>query len=105
MNKRDKELHRFMRALARAEQFIHRYPEETARLLSKESGLSPEMTGKAMQRHSYRLQLDGVTAASLVQTAKFLKEQNKLSQVPELSGIITTQYLQQLGPPPPSLAR
>ena len=105
MNKRDEELHRFMRALARAEQFIHRYPEETARLLSKETGLSPEMTGKAMQRHSYRLQLDGVTAASLVQTAKFLKEENKINRVPELSRVITTQYLQQLGPPPPSLAR
>ena len=74
MNKRDEELHRFMRALSRAEEFIHRYPEETALLLSKETGLSPEMAGKAMQRHSYRLQLNSVTAASLGQTASFLKD-------------------------------
>ncbi|MBU1405318.1 MAG: ABC transporter substrate-binding protein [Proteobacteria bacterium] len=105
MSKRNEELHRFMRALARAEQFVHRYPEETALLLSKETGLSPEMVGKAMQRHSYRLQLDGVTTASLGQTATFLKEQHKLNRVPELSDVITTHYLQQLGPPQPGPAR
>lgn len=95
MNKRDDDLRRFFRALARAEQFIQRYPAETALLLSKENGLAPDMTRMAMQRHSYILQLDVITVASLQQTAAFLKGQKKLNQLLDLPAVITTQYLQQ----------
>lgn len=95
MQNRDGELHRFLRALAKAEQFIKQHPAETAVILSKETGLTPEMTNRAMKRHSYRLQLDSATMESLNKTALFLKEQKKLSKLPDLSSITTRQFLPQ----------
>lgn len=94
ISKHDSDLKRFFRALAKAEQFIRRHPRETAAILSKETGLTPELTGRAMQRHSYRLQLDAVTVASLGKTAEFLLKQSKIKQLPDLSVAVTTQYLQ-----------
>ena len=42
-------------------------------------------TRRAMKRHSYRLTLDEVILSSLRDTAQFLKEQNKIKQLPNLS--------------------
>lgn len=91
---REAELKKFFRALKKAEQFLIRHQNEAVRILSKATGLTPEMTRRAMQRHSYRLQLDSVTIQSLQHTASFLKEQKKIGKQPDLSVAVTTKLLQ-----------
>lgn len=93
IQKRDDEIRRFVSALARAEQFIRRHPEETAALLAKETGLSPALARKAMQRHSYKLQLDKTTRTSLEATALFLKDHKKISHLPTIERVIERRYL------------
>lgn len=93
IEKRDDEIRRFVSALARAERFIHRHPDETAALLAKETGLSPALARKAMQRHSYKLQLDKTTRTSLEATALFLKDQKKISHLPTIERVIDPHYL------------
>lgn len=93
IQKRDDEIRRFVRALAKAEQFIRRHPEETAALLAKETGLTPALARKAMQRHSYTLQLDKTTRAGLEATALFLKGQKKVAQLPAIERVIDQRYL------------
>lgn len=84
---READLQRFFRALKRAEQFLAKHQSEAVAMLSKETGLTPEMTRRAMQRHSYRLQLDQLTISSLEQTAAFLHEQKKIKQVPKFAEV------------------
>ncbi|MEW6594769.1 MAG: ABC transporter substrate-binding protein [Thermodesulfobacteriota bacterium] len=93
LRKRDAELHRFFRALARAEAFIRQEPAAAAAILSKETGLFPALATKAMALHSYRLQLDGVTLASLKQIAAFLKEQKKIDRLPDFTAMSRDRYL------------
>jgi aliphatic sulfonates family ABC transporter substrate-binding protein len=93
LQKREADLHHFFQALSRAEQYIRSNPTEAITILSKETGLTSEMTRRAMQRHSYRLQLDAATLESLNKTALFLKEQNKISKTPDFSRSTTQQFL------------
>ena len=86
-------LRRFFRAMTRAEKFIHQQPAEAMTIISKETGLTPEMTRAAMLRHSYRLQLDANTIQSLNKTALFLKEQKKIGQLPDLTKVIDPRFL------------
>ena len=93
LQKRETDLRKFIRALKRAEQFLVRHQNEAVAMLSKETGLTPQLTRRAMQRHSYRLQLDQLTISSLEQTAAFLLHQKKISKLPDLSVVITTKLL------------
>lgn len=95
LQKQDTDLRRFFSALAKAELFIKQHPAEATAILSKETGLTTEMTNRAMKRHSYRLQLDAVTLESLNKTALFLKEQKKINKLPELTSITSRQFLPQ----------
>ena len=87
LQKREADLQRFFRALKRAEQFLVTHRNEAVLMLSKATGLTPQMTRRAMQRHSYRLQLDQLTISSLEQTAAFLHEQKKIKQVPKFAEV------------------
>lgn len=93
LQKREADLRHFFQALSRAEQFIRSNPTETVAILSKETGLTPEMTRRAMQRHSYRLQLDAATIRSLQKTEVFLKEHKKIPQNANVTGIFYAQYI------------
>lgn len=93
LQKREADLRHFFKALYRAEQFIRSNPTEAVAILSKETGLTSAMTRRAMQRHSYQLQLDAATLESLNKTALFLKEQNKISKLPDFSRSMTRQFL------------
>lgn len=95
LQKRDADLRLFFNALAKAEQFIKKHPDETALILSKETGLTPAMTRRAMQRHRYKLQLDKATMASLEKTAVFLKEQKKLTRLPDMNMVTTSRFISQ----------
>lgn len=65
-------------------------------MLSKETGLTPEMTLRAMKRHSYRLQLDKTVLASLEQTAAFLKEQKKIRELPRFAEVTDYRFISNL---------
>jgi ABC-type nitrate/sulfonate/bicarbonate transport system substrate-binding protein len=93
LQKREADLRHFFKALSKAEQFIRSNPAEAVAILSKETGLTPAMTRRAMQRHSYQLQLDAATLESLNKTALFLKEQNKISKLPDFSRSMTRHFL------------
>lgn len=93
LTKRDDDIRRFFRALARAEQFIRKYPEKSAVILGTETGLTSALTRKAMQRHSYHLQLDQTSLKSLVATACFLKGQQKITQLPVIERVIDNRFL------------
>jgi len=97
INQHSEQLRRFFRAMTRAEQFIRQQPAEAMTIISKETGLTPEMTRAAMQRHSYRMQLDAVTRQSLNKTALFLKEQKKIGQLPDLTKVTDFRFLQENG--------
>jgi sulfonate transport system substrate-binding protein len=84
---------RFLRALARAAEFVRDHPDETARVMAAKTGLSPAATAKAMQRHYYRLQLDKQTRASLDKTADFLVQQKILDRAPDLGKTVDDRYL------------
>jgi aliphatic sulfonates family ABC transporter substrate-binding protein len=89
----EKELLRFIEALRSAEEFIRKNPDETVRILGNTTGLPSEVTRRAMKRHSYRLSLDEAILSSLRNTAQFLKTQNKIKQLPDLSMAVAPRLL------------
>lgn len=93
LQKREADLQKFIRALKRAEQFLVKHQSEAVAMLSKETGLTPQMTRRAMQRHSYRLQLDQLTISSLEQTAAFLLQQKKIKQVPKFAEVADKRFI------------
>jgi len=93
INRKDDELMRFVRAMKRAEQFISLHPGEAAAILSGATGLTPDVVRGIMKRHTYLIQLDGTTVKSLEKTAAFLKKQNMISRLPDLSAAIDGRYV------------
>lgn len=85
----------FVAALRSAEAFVSKNQAKTVEILSEATGLPFEVTRRAMKRHSYRLALDEVILSSLRDTARFLKEQNKIKQIPNLS-IAALPYFQKI---------
>jgi len=90
---REKDLLRFIEALRSAEAFVRKNPDETVKILGDTTGLPSEVTRQAMKRHSYRLTLDEAILSSLRDTAQFLKEQNKIKQLPDLTTAVTPRFL------------
>jgi aliphatic sulfonates family ABC transporter substrate-binding protein len=88
-----KEVVRFLKALAQAEDFIHQQPEPAAAMVAKATGLTPELTLAAMRRHRFDLSLGPDIVASLEHLAKFLAEQKKIPAAPPLSQRLDAQYL------------
>lgn len=93
---REKDLLCFVAALRSAEAFVRKNPDETVKIMGDATGLPSEVTRRAMKRHSYRLTLDEVILSSLRDTAQFLKEQNKIKQLPDLSTAATPRFLNRL---------
>ena len=91
--KRPDDVRRFLRALHRAEVFVKDHPEETTEILAKATGLPPDVAGRAMQRHSYALTLDSEVLASLEKTARFLKGQGTIDEVPDFSEAVNAEHL------------
>ncbi|OQX16105.1 MAG: hypothetical protein BWK76_12125 [Desulfobulbaceae bacterium A2] len=94
LDKRSWEMQKFFRALQRAERFIRQHPEETIAILGKETGLPVAIARAAMERHSYHVQLDAPTMASLHQIAAFLLEQKKIQQLPDIDGQSTDRFIE-----------
>ena len=93
IEKRGEDLVRFFQALGHAEDFVHTHPNETAKILSRVTGLSLPLTQKAMKRHEYRLCLDEVTLSSLQSTAKFLMKHHELPPIPDFAEFLAPQLL------------
>ncbi len=93
IEERKEDLVRFFRALRHAEDFVNTHPNETAKILSRVTGLSLPLTQKAMKRHEYRLRLDEATLSSLQSTAKFLMKHYELPTMPDLAESLETRFL------------
>lgn len=90
---------RFLRALAEAADFIQSRPDDAAKVLAEATGLSPEVARRAMGYHTYRLNLDSATLASLAQTADFLKRQGIIDRAPDLDVALDSSLLEQARAP------
>ena len=86
---------RFLRAIARATAFIQSRPEEAAAILAEATGLNADVARRAMSHHFYALRLDDATTASLARTARFLKEQGTIAELPDLDRAIDRRYVEQ----------
>lgn len=82
-----------LRALRRAERFVRDRPDETAEVLARTTGLPPDVARRAMGRHTYRLQLDNETLASLTRTAEFLRQQKQIDVLPDFSAAADPEFL------------
>ena len=82
------EARRLLRALHRAEAFIRQDPAATCAILANVTGLPPDVTRRAMQRHAYHVALDADVLSSLDATARFLAGQGIIPHMPDLSAAI-----------------
>lgn len=96
LQRREADLQKFFLALHKAELYLVQHQKDAILMLSKETGLTPEMTLRAMKRHSYRLQLDKTVLASLEQTAAFLKEQKKIRELPRFAEVTDYRFISNL---------
>ena len=97
LEKRARDVRRFLAALGRAETFVREHRDETARLVAKITGLPIESTKRAMDRHDYRLSLDDRVRRSLANTARFLHDQGMIDSFPELSKAVESVWLPSRG--------
>ncbi len=92
LKKNEKEISLFIKALMAAERFIRTHPQETAQILTKITGLPVVVAKKAMERHTYQLRLDSQIKASLQMTARFLKNENKITISPPWTKVLDTSH-------------
>jgi aliphatic sulfonates family ABC transporter substrate-binding protein len=90
---RPEQVARFLAALQRAEETIQSNPGTTAGILSRITGLTPEVARSAMARHGYTLSLDASVIDSLRQTATFLRTQGTIASVPDFNDAVNACYL------------
>jgi ABC-type nitrate/sulfonate/bicarbonate transport system substrate-binding protein len=87
-------LRRFMRALRNAEMFVRDHPEQAAAIIAEATGLPADVVRRAMQRHTYAVNLDYAVLASLRQTAEFLRTEGIIRQAPKFENTTTVEHLQ-----------
>ena len=85
---------RFLRAMAKAVDFINNNPRQAAAIVARKTGLSEQLTGQAMQRHVYALKLDANTLASLKKTGQMLLNAGKIPALPDPAKRSAPEYLQ-----------
>jgi len=93
LDSRSDDARAFIRALKAAQRYAAEHPAETADIMAAETGLDPATTRRAMQRHEYRLRLDRDMVSSLEQTARFLKSQQIISEMPDFTLVADPQFL------------
>ena len=74
---------RFLEALNKAAGFIAKNPEESATIVAEATGLQPVTAANAMKNHRYATGLDSLTLSSLLDTSRFLEEQNLIETAPD----------------------
>lgn len=84
---RPDEAARFLKAMSKTAAFINENPDEAAALLSKVTGLAPDVVAASMKLHSYAVGLDAATEASLTATARFLHEQKIVETAPDMAAV------------------
>lgn len=88
-----REVAAFLQAMHRAEGFIAEQPADAVVILSRVTGLSADATRRAMDRHLYRLVLDGKTRRSLESTARFLREEGAVDRLPDWDTVLDPRPL------------
>ncbi len=93
---RAEDMEAFLKALKRAEKFIGKNPDEVIRIMSQETGLSPEAAKRAVKRHQYSLRLDDGIIISLEDTAHFLCSEKIIRNVPDFREVSDFSYLEKI---------
>ena len=93
LHERQNDVVRFLRALYAAEKFISDYPDQTAEILAKTTGLPLDVARQSMTLHDYKLRLDGIVIASLENSADFLKSEDLIENTPDFSAVSSMLYL------------
>ncbi len=88
LEKRPEDVVRFLRALRDGEAFLGANPAKAGEILSRVTGLSPDVLAGAMRRHEFHLGLDETTRKSLQEIAAFLVAEKKIPSVPDLDARI-----------------
>ncbi len=78
LNSRAVDMHKFVRALQRAERFMKQNPSKALLVISKKTGLPLAMTKSAVKRHAFSASMDKATRISLQKTADFLLKERRL---------------------------
>lgn len=82
---RPAELRQFLDALGDAERIIRDDRQSAVELVALATGLPPDLTARAMDRHVYRLDLGEAILASLREAATFLQQEGVIDVVPEFA--------------------
>lgn len=86
----------FLKALEKANIFIHENWEESIEIASQVTGLHKEIVEKAMAYIYYELNLSDNTINSFHQTALFLKEYDSISSLPDVDQAIDGSFLKEI---------
>lgn len=86
----------FLKALEKANQFIHENWEEAIEIASIVTGLCEKILEKSMSYIYYDLNLNEKTINSFHQTALFLKNYDSISTLPDVDQVIDSRLLEEL---------
>lgn len=84
VRERPEQIPAFLKALQDAETFLKEHRPEAVELVAAAVGLPPDVTARAMDRHEFRLGVREETLNSLQETARFLRDQDLIEDVPDL---------------------
>lgn len=84
LQQRPEALQRFLAALREAESFLAENPESAVAIVARATGLPIETADRVMRLHEFRLDLTPETLHSLNETARFLRDQGLIANLPDL---------------------
>lgn len=85
-----------LRATQMAVDYMQQNPEAAAGLISEATGVPAERERKVMETLEWAVVLDDATVESLVQTARFLRSQDKISGLPEWDQVIDRSFIRRM---------
>ncbi|SJZ30794.1 ABC transporter substrate-binding protein [Selenihalanaerobacter shriftii] len=85
-----------LKSLKKAAKFLQNNPDQAAQVVSKVTGLSPELAKKSMNYHYFKVDFNEEIKESLNNTAAFLYEYDKIQKIPKLEKVIDDSYLKQI---------
>jgi len=85
-----------LRAVKKGSQYINENRDDSAKILSKVTGLPIEIAKKSMGYHYYQVVMNGETINSLKTVANFLIRQGIIDKIPDFEKMIEGNYFQQL---------
>ncbi|WP_094606464.1 Putative aliphatic sulfonates-binding protein [Sporomusa silvacetica DSM 10669] len=90
-------VNRVLKVYDKAAKWLQDHPEEGAELIAKATGLNREVVAKAIVKANYDIQLTDAAVNSITDTARFLRENNTIRKDVNVTELIETSYLKEIG--------